>query len=105
MANAAQLKKKTQNLNGAAANTTDMDDVRAELETLKADFGSLLKSVSDIAKSKSNDGVEKGQEFAELAEEKLTQSKESVENKIRANPLTAMGIALGTGILLASLRK
>ena len=50
--------------------------------------------------------VEQANSFvAAEASEKARTGKDYVENKVRENPLAAVGIAFGTGVLLAALRR
>ena len=49
--------------------------------------------------------IRKGKALADDAAEQALDAKAALEDKIRAHPLTAVGIALGAGILIAALRR
>lgn len=93
-------------LNGSSTKTgTDMDDLKADFQTLQEDVKKLMATLSGVAKVKSNEGLEKGSELADDATEKLRDTQAYVEKQVRSNPLAAVGIALGAGYLLAALRR
>jgi ElaB/YqjD/DUF883 family membrane-anchored ribosome-binding protein len=50
-------------------------------------------------------GLEHGREFAEKAGEVAGNARSAVEDRIRAHPLAAIGLAVGVGVLIATLSR
>ena len=97
----------TPNINGSGLNRTDDDfaQLKNDFDALRNDIKSLFSSLGQVAKGKGSEGIEKGSELADNATEKVRDAQTYVEEKVRANPLAAIGIALGAGFLISSLRK
>ncbi len=85
----------------------DVSALRKDVEALRTDVTSLLKHSSKFADAKTRESLEKGVEFskaaADEASKKLKSASGRVEDRIRSNPLPAVGIALGAGIALSLL--
>ena len=95
-----------------AAPETDLDTLRSDLDALRAELGEVMKSIQGlgataVAAAKRQQGV---------ALERLSSEAESltaagrdqlaeVEQRIRAQPLAAVGIAFVVGWLFGSLRR
>lgn len=73
-------------------NDSSDEDLRAQLETLKADFAELSKTVKTTAKG----GLSE-------VEEKAIEKVENLESQIRKNPVQSALIAAGTGFLLGAI--
>lgn len=106
------IQKNAKTTTAKSLKTDATDDVNSDIDALKADFQSLqddvrslFGSLGKVAKGKSNEGVEKGVQLADGATDKVRDTQAYVEQQVRANPLTAIGIALGAGYLLSSLRR
>ncbi|WP_102110213.1 DUF883 family protein [Oceaniglobus roseus] len=90
------------------------EDLARQIEQLKADIGSLTKTITDLGKSS-------GSDFARTAREKAAAAREAGEDQVaylqrqardslteaetyvRTNPGTALGIAAGIGFLIGLL--
>ena len=94
-------------LNGSVPNEieSDLGNIKQDLNALKEDFSKLFESIGKAAKSKSNEGVEKGSELADQLGSNAKETQAYVENQIKARPLAAVGLALGAGFLFAKMRK
>lgn len=88
-----------------ASTEESMAQLKNDFDALRDDFKSLLDSFGQVARSKSNEGLERGSELADTATEKARDTQAYVEEQVRANPLAAIGIALGAGFLISSLRR
>lgn len=85
--------------------TEAFDRLKADFGKLSEDVRTLLLDAGDAAKAESKHTIRKGKALAEDAAEQAMDAKAALEDKIRAHPLTAVGIALGAGILIAALRR
>ncbi|MGB3627741.1 MAG: hypothetical protein WA989_18085 [Henriciella sp.] len=95
--------------NAAKAAQSDYDALKSDLSQLRDDVASLAGNSGKYIKGRSSEGLEKGyaqsKEYFEKAKSEASNGREYVENKVRENPLTSVGIAFGTGVLLAALRR
>jgi ElaB/YqjD/DUF883 family membrane-anchored ribosome-binding protein len=95
----------------------DLQRLRADIVRLAEDVGSSLTTTSNDALSEvktqigrlkgSIDGIisglgEKGQEATEAARDVTHDFAETVEESVRARPLTTLAIAIGIGVLLGT---
>lgn len=88
----------------AAANVdSDLDELRGDLKALRADLSKLLTDTGTLASVKSKQSIERGREFSENAQKSLDTARTTLEEKVRENPLTAVGLALGAGALISFL--
>ena len=85
--------------------TDDVKELKADLTALRADVKSLLTDAGELLKAKADQGVDSGKKLAQKAGNDAVEAKTYAEDKIRSNPLAAVGIAFGVGIVLASLRR
>ncbi|TRD21679.1 DUF883 family protein [Palleronia caenipelagi] len=76
------------------------DDLARQMETLKSDLAQLTELMGDLGKAK-------GQEMRAKAEFKAQELRHEAENQlgeleayVSRNPLQAMGIAAGIGLLI-----
>ena len=84
---------------------TDVDTLKDDIAALRADLRQVVTDVSGLASLKAQAGVERGAELASKAGEQIGDAKTAVEGRIRENPLAAIGIAFGAGLVLAMLRR
>ncbi len=83
----------------------DIDNLKKDLQSLSDDVKSLFASLGQVAKSEANKGVDKGKDYADQANDSLTEARTYVEGQVRKSPLAAIGIAAGAGFLIAALRR
>jgi ElaB/YqjD/DUF883 family membrane-anchored ribosome-binding protein len=81
------------------------DDIKRDIEALRSDLKGLVETVSQIAANKASEGIETSKEMISTTSTKAQELQGNLENKVRANPLASIGIALGAGMLLATLRR
>ncbi|MDF0600842.1 DUF883 domain-containing protein [Psychromarinibacter sp. C21-152] len=90
--------------------TSDIDELKAQIETLKADMSSLTGTVRDMGRTRAealrgaaseqaNAWRGQGEEAVRRARAKGQEAYGSAEASIRENPATAVGIAAGVGFL------
>lgn len=117
----------------AYPNSTDTDtaassnDVEAQMRQLKQDLASLSRTVADLGASKASDAGARAQALrdeiaaqllafkdtlaqrsvatAGLARDRLATAESEIEDRVRAHPLAAIGIAAGIGFLFAKMSK
>ena len=83
----------------------DMDSLKGDLNALREDLKSVMGNVKDLAAIRANDGVEKGKELASTLGTKAEKVQSDLETRVRENPLAAVGIAFGAGLILAMMRR
>jgi ElaB/YqjD/DUF883 family membrane-anchored ribosome-binding protein len=81
------------------------DKLKGDFAQLSDDVRVLLSDAGKAAKAESQHTIRKGKALAGDAAEQAMDAKAALEDKIRAHPLTAVGIALGAGIIIAALRR
>lgn len=74
--------------------TKGTDDLAAQIEAIRADMQNLTATVSGIA------GKQMGR-----AQEKAMETKQDAEDAIKRNPLQAIAIAAGLGLLIGILTR
>lgn len=91
-----------QTARAAARNVdSDMDELRNDLKALRGDLAKLLADTGSYASAKSREGIERSKALSENAQESVESARATVEDKVRENPLAAIGIAMGVGALLS----
>jgi ElaB/YqjD/DUF883 family membrane-anchored ribosome-binding protein len=73
--------------------STSIDDLAAQIETLKSDLSKLTHSLSDY-------GVAKTEAAAASARDKATEAQLHAEEFVRTQPATSIGLAAGLGFLV-----
>ncbi|MEQ9317379.1 MAG: hypothetical protein RLN72_16125 [Henriciella sp.] len=93
----------------AKAAASDYEALKADISQLREDIASLAGNSSKYLKGRSSEGLEKGyaqsKEYLDKAKTEAVKGRDYLEGKVRENPLTAVGVAFGTGVLLAALRR
>lgn len=93
----------------AKAAQQDYDALKQDIAQLREDISSLASNSGKYVKGKSSvefdKNVERGREYADKATKRAGSAKDYVETQVRENPMAAVGIAFGTGVLLAALRR
>ena len=87
-----------------AETESDYAALKDDIAMLRGDLKSIIEDVRGLAKVKAQDGLEKGKDLADKAGTQFKETRSEVESQIRDNPLTAVGIAFGAGLILAMLR-
>lgn len=85
------------------------DDIPAQIETLRADVAKLTETLKTQAKATVAD---KASTVRHVTDEKTQELKQryneiakSTESSIKENPLSAIAIAIGAGIVLGALTR
>ncbi len=81
------------------------DKLKGDFAQLSDDVKVLLADAGKAARDESKHTIKKGKALAGDAAEQAMDAKAALEDKIRAHPLTSVGIALGAGIIIAALRR
>jgi ElaB/YqjD/DUF883 family membrane-anchored ribosome-binding protein len=89
----------------AEATDDDVARIKADIATLTEDVKTLSATLSNVASSRADEGLQRGKELAGKASAKASETKGDVETSIRNNPLAAVGVALGVGAILGALAK
>ena len=79
--------------------TADIEDLKAQLATLKTDMADLGKILSDLPKEKIAEARIAAKVNAEKARETALDYVAQAESAARRNPGAALGIAAGAGFL------
>ena len=82
----------------------DYSALKDDIATLRADLKGVIDDIKGIASVRARSGMEKGKKVADKAGEQLSETRADVESQIRSNPLAAVGIAFGAGLMLALMR-
>jgi ElaB/YqjD/DUF883 family membrane-anchored ribosome-binding protein len=94
----------------------DAETAAADLETLRQDVVRLSKAVSTLVTAqaanakatvteKASEIYDTGLDYAYTAEDQMRVMAEDVSAKVRANPLTSIGIVFGVGYILGLMRR
>ncbi len=87
----------------------DVNALRKDIDALREDVGALLKHSGKFADVKTRQNIEAGLEAGKEAADKAAKTFKAAsgegENRIRENPLAAVGIALGAGVLISMLYR
>ena len=93
---------------------SDMDRIKDDLSTLRADFGELVSAAMDMGKHQAGTAKEKleagvahlkkaAYKTAKQARAKGEEAVETAQETIAERPLTSVLIAFGAGVLVAKL--
>lgn len=101
--------------NGATAESAklrvneDLGTLRKDIDSLREDVSALLKHsgkyADATARQNIDKGIQAGKDAADKAAKSLKSASGAVEDRIRENPLAAVGIALGAGVMLSMLYR
>ena len=101
-------------LNGSPKDVS-VDDLAAQIETLKGDLSELTRTFSDFGSAKTEEaaraardkaeelrdaGKAKASELHEAGRERALEAQLQAEDFMRRQPATALGIAAGVGFLV-----
>lgn len=99
MVEKSQAPKEAAKVDASAAEPT-LDDVRQDLERLRADLASLLESAGRGAKQAADEAVGAAEAKAETAGAWAEHRCASLRETIREQPLAACAVAAGVGLIL-----
>mgnify|MGYP006280804541 CR=1 FL=1 len=91
--------------NAADQTSADITALRDDLASLREDVGKLFSHAGDYAGARSREGLERGREVADEARRHLDEGRGAAEDTIRRHPFAAVGVALGAGLLIATLSR
>jgi ElaB/YqjD/DUF883 family membrane-anchored ribosome-binding protein len=89
--------------NSGAANVGDK--LRQTQEDLQADLHAVGTAASDLAQEKLEEARAVANEYYEQGRECVAEYSKSIETQIRENPLRALMIAAGVGVLAGFILK
>ena len=93
----------------AKAAASDYDSLKEDIAQLRHDLQSLATNSGKYIKERSSQeydrGVEQSKKYATKARAEADNARDYLETKVRENPLASIGIAFGTGVLLAALKR
>ena len=99
----------TDTAQAAKAASSDYDSLKSDISQLRSDLQSFANNSGKYLKGRSSEevgkGIEKSKEYANVATKEAGNARDYIENKVRENPLASVGIAFGTGVLIAALRR
>ena len=89
--------------------TLKQEDISTQLETLRADVAMLTKTIKQQTKMTVEDKAatlkSAAMEKTDLAKDKYDEVTTKAETSIKENPLTAVAIAVGAGLVLGALTR
>lgn len=101
------MSKTTANLNIANAKETSIEDLAAQIQTLKDDLSTLTQSLSDFGTAKAENAAHTAQEKAAAlkaaGQDKVVEAQLHAEEFVRTQPATSLGLAAGLGLLVGML--
>lgn len=87
------------------AGDASMKTLRDDVDALRADLKTLLSDSSAVARAKARKGVAEGERVAEDAKRMVEDASATLEGKVRDNPLAAVAIAFGVGVVLSAISR
>ncbi|WP_161861607.1 DUF883 family protein [Algicella marina] len=104
----------TQAAKNSAGQTVTLDELAAQLSTLKEEIGTLTRNAGaysrqqsqravDEARSNARDAVAKGEEHLHAAQNAVAKLPDDAALMVRERPLAALGVAAGVGLLVGLL--
>ena len=83
--------------------TATTDDLRRQAKVVKEDLRGLGRTAKEVAQDKLGDAKKKAVEYVDEGKQEASRLEDQVESYIRQNPLKAVLIATGAGLLLGLL--
>lgn len=87
----------------AEKNSSEMEDLKRELETLRKDFGKLVDSAKSASTAQAQSGVDAAKDSAERLRGHARDTAASLEEEIKARPYSSVFAAFGVGLLLGKI--
>lgn len=86
-----------------ATASKEVDNIKKDVDALRSDIAKLVDSLGQAGKSKVDSGVNTAKGYADQAIAQAQDVRGQTEEKIRQNPLVAVGAAFGVGYVLGKL--
>lgn len=80
-------------------------DVEEQFEKLRRDIAALTRTLGEFGSRKVDEAADRTAALAADARNRLKSVEGDFEDRIRANPLAAVGIAAGVGFLVALIAR
>lgn len=80
--------------------TKSESDTQADLDSLREDLKTLREDVNTLVKHLGSDAKKATQNARARVDETIREQSERLERKAEDHPLTALGVALGAGVIL-----
>jgi ElaB/YqjD/DUF883 family membrane-anchored ribosome-binding protein len=90
---------------GQPGSKADLDTLKADVTALREDLATLLRDTGSLASAQARAAAARAQKMAGDAGEKAIEFRDAVGDKVRQHPFAALGIALATGFIIASLSR
>lgn len=81
----------------------EIDELKHELETLRADFAQVMDSMKRATGAQAQAGVDAARDSADKLRGHARDAAESLESEIQARPYTSVLTAFGVGFVLGKL--
>lgn len=95
---------KSSGLNMIKGKDVTIDELSAQIETLKNDLSTLTSTLSDYGVGKAEEvkqtAQQKAQEFKSAGRDKAIEAQLHTEEFVKTQPATALGLAAGLGFLV-----
>ncbi|MCZ4299484.1 DUF883 family protein [Henriciella marina] len=93
----------------AKAAESDFESLKDDVAKLRSDIQSLAsnsgKYIRERTSKEYDRGVQVSKEYADKAGGEAEKARDYIEDKVRSNPIASIGIAFGSGVLLAMLKR
>lgn len=87
----------------SATTDKDMEDLKAQVEALRADLAGISESLKNLGGDAASEGRERIRRAAEQARGKARDTIGALESEIEDRPLTSLLTAFGIGFVLGKL--
>lgn len=86
-----------------ATNTNEMQELKAELASLRSDMTDIGDTLAKLARSSASEGREKVKDAADYSRNQAKQAVGAFEKEVEERPMTSLAVALGLGFMLGKL--
>lgn len=86
-----------------ATSTNDIQELKAELASLRSDMADIGDTLAKLARSTANEGREKVRDAAKYSRNQAEQTLGAFEKEVEERPMTSLAVALGMGFVLGKL--
>lgn len=84
-------------------NTNDIQELKAELASLRSDMADIGDTLTKLARSTANEGREKVKDAASYSKDQARQTLGAFQKEVEERPMTSLALALGIGFVLGKL--